>query len=53
MDGAERLLDALRAMGRREAAIGRPLGYGTLASELLDIGEEAMRRKAIRRKARG
>ena len=26
-------------MGRRGAAIGRPSGYGTLASELLDIGE--------------
>ena len=29
MDAAERLLDALRAMGRRGAAIGRPSGYGT------------------------
>ena len=40
--------------GRRRAAIGRPLGYGTLASELLDIGEEAMRRKVKgeRREAR-
>ena len=28
-DAAERLLDALRAIGRRGAAIGRPSGYGT------------------------
>ena len=27
--------------GRRGAPIGRPSGYGTLASELLNIGDEA------------
>ena len=29
--------------------MGRPLGYGTLASELLDIGEEAKGDEAMRR----
>ena len=52
VDGAERLLDALRAMGRRGAATGRPSGYRTPRSGYC-LGDAAERLLDARKRAIG